>query len=181
VLNGLSGSILTPELIAEFIPEYQREWNRLQSERGRETATRTRRLADVKRRIAGPVDAIERGIITATTKERLLEAEKTELEQAPPLPSIHPNVAEIYRGKVARLQQELTDPEVAADANPVALDDQHNRDHTRGQARSGCPRASRRVGGNRGDDTGQEEQRRDAAVTNLVVAGVGFEPTTFRL
>jgi site-specific DNA recombinase len=59
VLDGLRGSLLTPELVAEFISEYQREWNRLQSERGRETAKRTRRLADVKRRIAGLVDAIE--------------------------------------------------------------------------------------------------------------------------
>jgi site-specific DNA recombinase len=70
------------------------------------------------------VDGIERGIITATTKERLvtLEAEKIALEQAPveqPLPSIHPNLAKMYRGKVARLEQELTDPEVAADAKSL--------------------------------------------------------------
>ena len=106
VLGGLRRSLLTPELVAEFISEYQSEWNRLQSERGREMARGHRRLTDVKRRIAGLVDGIERGIITPTTKERLeaLEAGKTELEQMPfeqSVPSIHPNLAEVYRGKVA--------------------------------------------------------------------------------
>jgi DNA invertase Pin-like site-specific DNA recombinase len=124
VLDGLRSSLLTPELVAEFITEYQREWNRLQSQRGQEAVKRDRRLVDVRRRIAGLVDGIERGIITATTKERLeaLEAEKAELEQTPveqPLPSIHPNLAELYRGKVARLEEELADPEVAADAQSL--------------------------------------------------------------
>ena len=124
VLDGLHGSLLTPELVAEFISEYQREWNRLQSQRGRETAKRDRQIIDVKRRIAGLVNGIELGIITTTTKARLeaLEAEKAELEQRPvdqPLPSIHPNLAKLYRGKVARLEQELADPEVAADAKSL--------------------------------------------------------------
>src|SRR5262245_29226744 len=38
VLEGLQGSLLTPELVAEFISEYQLEWNRLQSEPEREVA-----------------------------------------------------------------------------------------------------------------------------------------------
>ena len=42
-----------------------------------------------------------------------METEKTELEHTPveqPLPSIHPNLAELYRGKVARLELELAHP-----------------------------------------------------------------------
>jgi hypothetical protein len=100
------------------------EWNRLQGERRLEAGQRDRKLADVKRKLAGIVDAIERGIITPTTKERLeaLEAEKATLEQVvvePALPVIHPNLAEHYRSKVAQLQAELVDPEMAAAAESM--------------------------------------------------------------
>lgn len=110
VLGGLRTSLVTPDLVAEFISEYQSEWNLLQSERRLAVNQRERKLADVKRKLAGIVEAIERGIITPTTKERLetLEAEKAQLERAPaeaPLPSIHPNLAELYRHKVARLEE----------------------------------------------------------------------------
>ena len=36
-----------------------------------------------------------------------------------PLPAIHPNLARLYRDKVARLEEELTDPEIAAEAKSV--------------------------------------------------------------
>ncbi len=81
-------------------------------------------LVDVNRKIGGMIDAIERGIITASTKERLesLEAEKLALDRLPaepPMPIIHPNVAERYRNVVVRLQAELADPKVAAEAKPT--------------------------------------------------------------
>ena len=77
VLDGLRSSLVTPDLVAEFIAEYTAAWNRLQAMRRSEAAQRDRKLADVRRKIGGIVDAIERGIITPTTKERLqaLEAE----------------------------------------------------------------------------------------------------------
>lgn len=125
VLDGLRTSLVTPELIAEFVDEYRAEWNRLQSERRATAGQRDRKLAEVKRKIGGIIDAIERGIITATTKERLeaLEAEKIELERTPveppSMPAIHPNLAQRYRDAVARLEEELTSPELAAEAKSV--------------------------------------------------------------
>ncbi|HEX9870064.1 MAG TPA: recombinase family protein, partial [Candidatus Tectomicrobia bacterium] len=121
VLDGLRSSLLTPDLVAEFISEFRAEWNRLQGERRTAASQRDRKLADVKRKLARIVVALEEGIITPTTKGRLeaLEAEKAQLESAPaeaPLPSIHPNLAELYRHKVARLEEELADPEIAAEA-----------------------------------------------------------------
>jgi site-specific DNA recombinase len=112
VLDGMRSSLVTPELAAEFVSEYQAEWNRLQAERRMATIQRDRKLAGVHRRITRIIDAIERGIITPTTKQRLeeLEAEKAELERAPveaSLPAIHPNLAQVYRNKVARLEEEL--------------------------------------------------------------------------
>ena len=124
VLDGLRSTLVTPDLVAEFVADYTAEWNRLQGERRSDAAQRDRKMADVKRKIGGIIDAIERGIITATTKERLeaLEAEKAALERAPAgptLPAIHPNLAEHYRNAVARLHDELVDPELAAEAKSV--------------------------------------------------------------
>ena len=124
VLDGLRSSLVSEDLVAEFIAEYQAEWNRLQAERRVSATQRDRKLAEVNRRISGIVDALERGIITPTTKQRLevLEAEKANLEHTPveaPLPAIHPNLAQLYRTKVARLEQELADPEIAAEAKSV--------------------------------------------------------------
>jgi site-specific DNA recombinase len=189
VLTGLKQRLLTPDLVAEFVKEFQVEWNRLQAERQAEHDHRARRLADVERRISAIIDAIERGIITATTKERLeaLEAEKVTLTTAPtpaPTPSIHPNLAQVYRDKVARLEAELADPAIAADAKSVL--------------RSLIDKIVLIPGEKRGEigielhgelaniltlGTAYKNKRRTgvARVQLSVVAGVGFEPTTFRL
>ncbi len=125
VLDGLRASLVTPELISEFIAEYTAEWNRLQSELRVAASQRDRKLTEIKRKLSGIVDAIERGILTDTTKERLvtLEAEKATLESESPiqpaLPLIHPNLAERFRQAVARLDKELADPALAAEAKSV--------------------------------------------------------------
>lgn len=125
VLDGLRASLVTPELVAEFIAEYTAEWNRLQGDLRVAASQRDRKLTDVKRKINGIIDAIERGIITATTKDRLvaLEAEKSKLELERPIqparPLIHPNLAERFRQSIARLDKELADPVLAAQAKSV--------------------------------------------------------------
>jgi site-specific DNA recombinase len=124
IFSGLRSSLVTPELAAIFVDEYRIEWNRLQSERRAEAGQRDRKLAEVRRKIVGVMDAIERGIITPTTKERLvaLEAEQTAMEQTTvdaPMPSIHPNLAERYRTLVAKLETELVEPELAASAKSM--------------------------------------------------------------
>lgn len=175
--------------MAEFISEYQLEWNRLQSEREREVAKRLRRLADVRRRIAGLVDAVERGIITATTKERLeaLEAEKNELENTPtqqPLPSIHPNLAAMYRSKVTRLEQELADPEVAAEAKSLLRSMISTIVITPGEKRG---QVALELHGELAAILAMTQGKKNKDETLVprvqlsVVAGVKFEPTTFRL
>jgi DNA invertase Pin-like site-specific DNA recombinase len=121
ILDGLRSSLVTPEMIGEFTREYIAEWNRLQANRRTTSNDRDRKLADVRRRLASIMDAIEQGIITPTTKERLetLEAEKTSLEQAPaeePMPAIHPNLARRFRYAVAGLEDALADPELATEA-----------------------------------------------------------------
>lgn len=124
ILAGLRSSLVTPDLVAVFIDEYRLNWNRLVAVRRAGAGRRDRKLAEVKRKIASVIDAIERGIVTPTTKERLLalEAEHAELLQTaaePAMPSIHPNLAEHYRALVQRLQDDLAEPELAASAKTM--------------------------------------------------------------
>ena len=188
VLDGLRASLVTPDLVAEFVAEYQAEWNRLQGERRVAAGQRDRRLADVKQRLAGIVDAIERGIITPTTKARLetLEPERGQLESAPveaPLPAIHPNLTQLYRDKVARLEVELADPEIAAEAKSVLRSLIKTIKITPGPRRG---KVELELQGELASILAMAQGKRNKDGTPVsriqvsVVAGVGFEPTTFR-
>lgn len=42
-----------------------------------------------------------------------------QVKAPPPMPAIHPNLAQIYNDKVAQLEKELADPAVAAEAKSV--------------------------------------------------------------
>lgn len=122
----MTDNLVTPDLVQEFAESYTIEWNRLQSSRTVNKRQRDKELADVNRRIKAMVDAIEQGIITETTKERLmaLEADRgrptaAQTELPASIPALHPNLAKTYRDKVARLEIELNDPEITADAKSV--------------------------------------------------------------
>jgi DNA invertase Pin-like site-specific DNA recombinase len=126
ILDGLKCSLVTPELVAEFVAAFTDEWNRLQANRMASARQTEKALADVERRINSIMDAIEMGITTATTKSRLLELEAEQnrltslLKVAPEArPAIHPNLAQLYRQKVARLEIELNDPAISAEAKSV--------------------------------------------------------------
>jgi hypothetical protein len=74
-------------------------------------------LAGVTRRLDGLIDAIADGLRTPGLKAKLedLEQRKVALEaefalMPSPVPRLHPNLAEVYRGKVARLREAIQDP-----------------------------------------------------------------------
>jgi site-specific DNA recombinase len=81
----------------------------------------------VRRKIASLIRAIEDGLYQPSMKARMaeLEAQKAELEErlaaAPELPKVrlHPNLAGMYREKVAALEQALADPEIKAEAMEI--------------------------------------------------------------
>ncbi len=94
------------------------------------------------------------------------------------IPDIHPNVAGIYRRKVARLAEALREPE--------------ERDGAAAAVRRLIERIVLTPGKRRGDlgtilkwtGNGAEKGKTDTPSSGMsvsVVAGVGFEPTTFRL
>ena len=118
VLAGLKDRLMAPEAAAEAIRAYAEETNRLNRERRASGASDRRELAEIEKKIATMIAAIEDGGYVRGMSDRVreLEARQDELAErlsaAPAdLPDIHPNVAEIYRRKVARLAEALNRPE----------------------------------------------------------------------
>ncbi len=118
VLSGLKDRLMAPEAAAEAMRAYAEETNRLNRERRASGASDRKELADIGKKIAAMVAAIEDGGYVRGMSDRLreLEARQDELNErlsaAPAdLPDIHPNIADIYRRKVERLGEALEHPE----------------------------------------------------------------------
>jgi site-specific DNA recombinase len=117
VLDGLRHHLMDPNLFREFCAEFTREINR---QRGDQAGRRERLAAElrqIERRLRRIVDAITEGLPARTLKDELLALEQrqdqleTELAAAPEAEPtrLHPNLAEIYRSKVAALHEALAD------------------------------------------------------------------------
>ena len=123
VLDGLKHKLMTPEVAAEAMRAYADETNRLNRERRTNGEVYRRTLADIERKLRDIVAAIEDGGYTRILSDRLRELETQQdeiterLARAPvDIPDIHPNVADIYRRKVARLADALNHPEDSHEA-----------------------------------------------------------------
>jgi site-specific DNA recombinase len=193
VLGGLRERMMAPELIAAFIEEFNAELRRLAAVADGERAAAQRALAEVERKIAGIVKAIEDGAYNSTLKERLtaLEKEKVAAETrlaaigaTPPL-RLHPNLSAIYKKKVEKLAEALNQPGTAAEAGEImrGLIDRIVL------TPDGAILKPELYGDLAGIARFAEAQERKTANAGSaaepailsVVAGVGFEPTTFRL
>jgi DNA invertase Pin-like site-specific DNA recombinase/integrase len=123
VLSGLKLHLMKPELVREFIAEYHRELKRLNASFDLERSQRKAELIQVEREISGIIEAIKGGLRTPSLQAELLrlEARKQELGESitdsqPALLRVHSNLAELYRQKVARLQDELNAEDVRTEA-----------------------------------------------------------------
>lgn len=111
ILNGLKNKLMDPEMLKEFVAEYQREWNRLHSEGTSARSSIERELKQLSGQIDKIVEAITAGMFHAsmTTKMDELEARKAGLTaQLAALPEqdpivLHPALAKTYRLKIAAL------------------------------------------------------------------------------
>jgi hypothetical protein len=107
---------MAPELVEEFVRAFPKEVNNRRREDDLLLEANKRELAEVRRKLNGLIDAIAEGLRTPGLQKRLeeLELRRTELEQeigsasTPPV-RLHPNLAQIYRRKVERLQHALND------------------------------------------------------------------------
>ena len=126
VLAGLKDKLMAPEAAAEAMKAYAEETNRLNRERRASGATDRAELAEIAKRIAAMIAAIEEVGYVRGMSDRLRELEARQDEIAERLaavpadiPDIHPNIAIVYRRKVERLAEALADPrdrDEAADA-----------------------------------------------------------------
>ena len=121
VIAGLKDKLLAPDLVAEFIKGFQEETNALNLDRELATVQDKAALAKAERSIKSILDAIEDGRYQRSMLDRLdeLERQKDQIEARlakalPPLPRIHPNIAEIYRAKIQRLEGALAHPTMRA-------------------------------------------------------------------
>ncbi len=122
-LAGLKEKLVSPEAVAQAVRAYHEETNRLNQERRAQTSADRLALAKIERAIASMIAAIEDGLYQPTMKARMAELESQKvgiaarLEGSEPRPlDVNPNVAEVYRRKVARLSDALVDPHTNQEA-----------------------------------------------------------------
>jgi site-specific DNA recombinase len=191
VLSGLKERLMAPDLVASFIDAFNTEMRNLTTSAERESLAVKRTLADVERKLAAIVRAIEDGGYNSTLKARLtaLEQEKAQAEirlrtgRPAPVLRLHTKLPELYRSKIERLAEALTAPDTVAEAAEImrGLIDRivltPEGDVLRAELHGDLAVLARFAQGkeDRVESTG------DSALRLSVVAGVGFEPTTFRL
>ncbi|KXV61557.1 hypothetical protein AD947_00525, partial [Acetobacter tropicalis] len=114
VLNGLRTQMMDPALFKEFCEEFTREVNRLRMEKGTDLVAMRSELPKIERELDKAIQAILDGVPGSRLKDRIgqLESRKAEIEgrlaDAPsPPPLLHPNMAELYRQKIASLHDSL--------------------------------------------------------------------------
>jgi site-specific DNA recombinase len=114
VLDGLKHQLMRPEMVRTFADEFHRELNRQASKQDARRDCVTRDLAKTEREIGRVIEAIKAGVPGVAVKDEMkaLEARRSDLvdqlKAAPPaVPRLHPNVAVLYREKIARLREAL--------------------------------------------------------------------------
>ena len=185
VLDLLRNRLMQPDAVADFIAAYGKELN---ARRGAETADRSRlqsERAQIARKLNGLYDAVADGLRTAGLKERLeeMEGRLAQLDAAlatpPPSPvRLHPNVGETYRKKVTELSVALEDPDIRAPALEAIrglIERVTVSDDAAGVTLDLEGAITAMI------DLAQPLAREVDRSSVKVVAGVGFEPTTFRL
>ncbi|WP_438853248.1 recombinase family protein [Brevundimonas nasdae] len=184
VLAAVKDRLLTPERVALAVEE---------ARAAAEHATRTRtlgrakaesELAEVKRRAERLVDQVADGVLSGlAVKDRWAALEtrraelETELAATPPTPivALHPRLADQYRAMVASLEQALvrSDSEAAAEARDLV------RRLIKTVVVTPLPERGKFALTVKGKIAALVSQ--DGYDAIVVGAGVGFEPTTFRL
>lgn len=116
VLAGLKERLVTPELVATFVKEFQSEFKRRQTEVEGNLVRIRKRIAEIDRKLKAMIAAIEDGFYQAEMKSRVAEltSEKLRLvEQSADTASenqlvIHPRLHELYARKVRELEKMLS-------------------------------------------------------------------------
>jgi site-specific DNA recombinase len=197
VLGGLKDRLMHPDLIREFIAEFQREMQQGRLTALSERGENERRLTKVRKDIDGLLTAITDGMYHPSMKAKMdtLEAERARLEAAllaspePEPVALHPGLAGIYADKVSDLAAALNEDGTRAEAadllrgliEKVILHPDPDAAHGHRIELFGELAAILSLCD--GGLAPNAKARRGATGFRQVtmVAGTGFEPVTFRL
>ena len=187
VLSGLKNRLLEPKAISLFMDEYIALLKKAEIDNEFEQKGFKQELRKTETQIDAIIHAIEQGIITSTTRNRLLELEvqktklKTKLHERFHHPVPDKEMISVYKEKVADLSEALYEPQIksaAMDAlrpliDRIVLKPTNSND------------INAELYGNIAAmfslDREKGQSFSDLSIRLSVVAGVGFEPTTFRL
>ncbi len=193
VLNGLKDILLGQEnLIAAFVAEFKAEVTRLRKNKTTQERQSQKELNTLNTAIARCIKYItggdgDPGLVRDQLRD--LEGRKKDLERA--LASTreqaviepHPNMAELYRRKISELQSLLNDEKARSKAMEIIRSMVESIEVHSGKER-GKPDVIL-VGALAEILTFTQQKNKTASNGDgcrvLMVAGVGFEPTTFRL
>ena len=190
VLGGLQQRLLQPEMVEEYLRVVEQELRDAVKQQAKERRRTIKRIHEIKRKIDRLLEMVMEGSASASANSKLLamEAEQEQLEASlatlPDEPDVIPinNISSMYADRVRQLIDGLSDPSLKQQAINIIQsmieyvmvtpeDDGFSVD----------------LHGELGrilEITSENEQRPDTGVSGRslsVVAGVGFEPTTFRL
>ncbi|MGH9692757.1 MAG: recombinase family protein, partial [Bryobacteraceae bacterium] len=113
VLDGLKDRLLAPDLVKEFVQEFNAELERSRACHRAEINARAQKMANIDNKIRGVLKAIEDGMYHPKLKERMAEletdraaltGEETSDQSCNVDVLIHPSIPDLYRRKVAELE-----------------------------------------------------------------------------
>ena len=191
VLDALRTRLMAPEVYAAFVRGFTAEWNAEQKGRGVAQEGQIDELKRLDRKIGNLVSAVADSGGSATILAALKEAEarKTTLEgqlavAEAPAPRLLPNLAELYREKLATLQEALGGEDAAAAREQIRGLIDEVRIIPSLSDRKAVPTievrgalASMLALGSGKDASAAAQLERQLKL----VAGAGFEPAAFRL
>ena len=115
---------MAPDLVSEFVRAFNEEINRTRRDWDRQREDLQREQRDLERRIDNLIDSVASGVLRGPTVQTKLEAlEEHKRQLAIELAGVsdepvrlHPNLAAVYRRKVASLQTLLQDDATRTEA-----------------------------------------------------------------
>ena len=123
VLAGLKHRLMDPAIFKEFAAAFVAEHNSIVAQQNVHFDAAKQELAAIKSKLAYLVDELADGRGSRSLKDKLvaLEAREDDLNallanQPAREPALHPNLAEVYREKVAALHTALADPRTKDEA-----------------------------------------------------------------
>ena len=182
VLRGLNRTLMHPDAQKVAAKEFHAELVRQQQAEGSERLQLEKSISEATRRIDRIVDAIADGLASDAMKQKLLDIETAKIVDLAalaalgdsPVVTLHPKSGELYSELIGSLVDIIADPSPDANEVRAILRKVINRITLNPPQSEGAYDVAIK-----GDLAALLSQ--DGQTTFMLGAGVGFEPTTFRL